>query len=198
MPHFRILSAVAAALLAAPAPLAALHAETGPGRAKAEMCFACHGPEGHSATGEVPTLAAQPRPFVATQLHLFRDGGRKDAQMAPMTVNLTDADIDDIAVYFSTVPPAPPENPSDPSLTAAAQKLIERNHCTACHGATLAGRAQAPRLAGQQRAYIAWQLKAYRDGKRTGVDGSMRQAVKPLSNKDINLLADYVSRLAAP
>ncbi len=181
------------AMAAALVPLAA-QAGDAPGRAKAQTCFACHGPDGNSATPEVPALAGQPSAYIATQLHLFRDGKRQDAQMAPMTVNLTDADIADLAAFFSQVRPAPPAQPPDPTAAAAATPLLAHGHCTACHGESLSGVGQAPRLAGQQRAYLAWQLRALRDGKR-GADAAMRAAVKPLSNKDINLLATYVSRL---
>ena len=176
----------------------AAHAEALTGEAKAQTCFACHGPEGRSATPEVPSLAGQPREFVVTQLHLFRDGGRTDAQMAPMTVNLTDQDIIDLAEFFAQVSPAPPEQPADPSITRAAQALLERQHCATCHGETLAGQQLMPRLAGQQRAYLAWQLRAYRDGKRAGINDSMREATKPLTNSNINLLANYISRLVSP
>ena len=165
--------------------------------AQPQSCFACHGPEGNSGTPEVPSIAGQPREFIAAQLHLFRDGGRTDAQMAPMTVKLSDQDIDQLAVYFAKIQPAAPERPADSTITATAEPLLEAGKCAACHGETLAGQVQAPRLAGQQRAYLSWQLRAFRDGKRPGTDEAMGEAAKKLSNRDINLLADYMSRLDA-
>ena len=163
-----------------------------------QSCFACHGPEGNSGTPEVPSIAGQPREFLAVQLHLFRDGGRKDAQMAPMSVNLTDKDIEDLATYFSQAKAGAPQKQPDAAVAAAAAPLLERGKCAACHGEALTGQVQAPRLAGQQKAYVAWQLRLFRDGKRAGTDDSMREATKPLSNADMNVLADYVSRLNPP
>jgi cytochrome c553 len=193
----RLVAALATALALLP-PAAVAHAGALPGEAKAQTCFACHGPNGRSATPEVPSLAGQQRDFIVTQLHLFRDGGRKDAQMAPMTVNLSDRDIDDLAAFFAQAPPASPEQPAEPGIVSAAQRLMQRQHCATCHGETLTGQQQVPRLAGQQRAYLAWQLRAYRDGKRPGIDHSMRDATKPLTNQEINTLANYISRLGAP
>lgn len=196
IPSIRLASLLLASI-AVLAPFAASRADESPGRAKAQTCFSCHGPEGNSGTPEVPSIAGQPREFIAKQLHLFRDGGRIDAQMAPMTVNLSDRDIDDLAAYFSQVPAAPPERPADPAIAAAAQPLIEARQCVACHGERLSGQLQAPRLAGQQRAYLSWQLRAYRDGQRADPDATMRDATKRLSNRDIGLIADYISRLDA-
>ena len=39
--------------------------------------------------------------FVATQLLMFREGRRKDAQMSPLAANLTNADLNDLAAYFA-------------------------------------------------------------------------------------------------
>jgi cytochrome c553 len=146
----------------------------------------------------VPSIAGQPREFLAAQLHLFRDGRRIDAQMAPMTTKLTDNDIDQLAAYFAKIAPAAPQRPADPVAAAAAEPLLNVGKCTVCHGATLAGQVQAPRLAGQQRAYLVWQLRAYRDGKRSGTDQAMRETAKKLSNRDINVLSDHISRLRTP
>src|SRR5215831_7447170 len=82
---------------------AAAHSGALPGEAKAQTCFACHGPNGNSGTPEVPSLAGQQAEFIVTQLHFFRDGGRQDAQMAPTTANLTDKDIADLAAFFAQV-----------------------------------------------------------------------------------------------
>ncbi len=40
-------------------------------------CLACHGSGGLSETAELPSISAQPGPFVIKQLTLFRDGKRK-------------------------------------------------------------------------------------------------------------------------
>ena len=187
-----------AALLAALASAGGARADAAAGKLKAQTCYACHGPAGHSGTGEVPSLAGQHAAFIETQLHLFRDGGRKDAQMAPMTVNLTDTDIADLGDFFAAQAPSEPSDAEDPAVAAKAKPLLARHNCLACHGPALAGADKIPRLAGQQRAYLDWQLRAYRDGKRDGIEPAMREAAKPLTNAEIRVIAAYVARLKEP
>src|SRR6516164_8945735 len=71
------------------------------GRKKAEVCVACHGESGNSTNPAVPSLAAQPAQFISMELFQFREGNRKDAQMTPMAANLSNADMNDLAAYFS-------------------------------------------------------------------------------------------------
>jgi cytochrome c553 len=64
--------------------------------------------------------------------------------------------------------------------------------CGACHGANGISTNDAwPSLAGQKQAYLATQLKAYREGTRT--DALMSPMAKPLSDQDIQDLAAYFS-----
>ena len=106
----------AALLLALAAP--ALAADPGRGREKAEPCLGCHGETGNSQTEEMPSLAGQPRSYTAIQLILFRDGLRKNPQMAPFAQGLSDQDIEDLAAYFADQKPEPPAPPADPALAA--------------------------------------------------------------------------------
>jgi len=66
--------------------------------------------------------------------------------------------------------------------------------CVACHGPE--GRSMNPlwpNLAGQKPAYLAKQLKAFRDGTRA--DPLMMPAAKSLSDTDVEDLAAYFSRV---
>ena len=56
-------------------------------RKKAELCVACHGPDGNSIQPAIPSLAGQPKQFITTQLVMFREGRRINAQMAPFVAN---------------------------------------------------------------------------------------------------------------
>lgn len=68
--------------------------------------------------------------------------------------------------------------------------------CAGCHGAEgVSANPLWPNLAGQKDAYLAKQLKAFRDGTRT--DPMMAPMAKPLSDDDINNLAAYFSSLGA-
>jgi cytochrome c553 len=59
----------------------------------------------------------------------------------------------------------------------------------------LLGQQHIPRLAGQQPGYLLAQLKGFKAGKRADIDGNMTSAAQALSDKDIEVLADYLAGL---
>jgi len=71
------------------------------GKAKAAVCAGCHGAKGISATPMFPNLAGQKAAYLKKQMKAFRDGTRKDPTMSGMAKPLSDADIDNLAAYFS-------------------------------------------------------------------------------------------------
>jgi len=71
------------------------------GKAKSATCAGCHGPAGISNNPLWPNLAGQKEGYIVKQIKAFRDGGRSDPMMSPMAKPLTDADIDNLAAYFS-------------------------------------------------------------------------------------------------
>jgi cytochrome c553 len=73
------------------------------GRAKALMCQACHGLDGLSKVPDAPNIAAQTEPYIVAQLQAFKSGARKNDAMSVVAPPLSDADIDDLAAYFSAI-----------------------------------------------------------------------------------------------
>jgi len=53
-----------------------------------------------------------------------------------------------------------------------------------------------PRLAGQNYEYLLAALRAFKTGKRADMDGNMTAAAQALSDKDIEVLADYLAGLS--
>ena len=67
--------------------------------------------------------------------------------------------------------------------------------CAACHGQNgISANPLWPSLAGQQEAYLAKQIAAFRDGERTDV--SMQPFVANLRDQDIEDLAAYYASLS--
>ena len=193
----------AAAAFAVALPLtfwiaAAAGADIEAGRQKAQVCVACHGPAGNSTNTVMPSLAGQPAQFISTELFQFREGHRKDPQMTPMAANLSNADMSDLAAYFSAQKPAPPAHKTDPTNAAVAQKLAQQFYCVQCHGPGLLGQQHIPRLAGQQFEYLRTQLRGFKAQTRADLDGNMTSAAQALTDKDIDVLVDYISGLANP
>ena len=168
------------------------------GRQKAQVCAACHGENGNSSQAMFPSLAGQPKQFIVSALYQFREGKRINPVMSPMAANLTNADLNDLASHFSAQKPLAPTASIAASRAAEGAAVAQKNNCTACHTATLAGQQHIPRLAGQHRDYLAVQLQEFRAGTRAEMDGVMTSAAQGLSAADIDLLADYLSTLATP
>ncbi len=73
------------------------------GRTKALMCQACHGLDGLSKVPDAPNITAQTEPYMITQLQAFKSGARKSEAMSLIAPALSDADIEDLAAYFSAI-----------------------------------------------------------------------------------------------
>lgn len=82
---------------------AALAGDAGAGKLKSAACAGCHGPAGMSSNPMWPNLAGQKEGYLVKQLKAFRDGVRTDPMMSPMAKPLSDADIDNLAAYFSSL-----------------------------------------------------------------------------------------------
>ena len=174
-------------------PCAARATESVPQMAQA--CIACHGPGGNSTEPSVPSLAGQPAQSIALQLYLYREGNRKNAQMTPMASVLSNADMNELAAYFSRQKPAVPLHRTAPENAALGRRLAEQHHCVQCHGPALLGLQHIPRLAGQHFAYLRTQLRGFKSSARFDLDGQMSSAAQPLSDADIEVLADYLAGL---
>ena len=156
--------------------------------AVAAQCMACHGPGGQSQYDDWPALAGQKQSYLLQQLQDFKSGARKDPMMAPVVVNLSDADMKKLAEHFSKQAPLQPRQPLAANVAAPAAAAA----CMACHDN--AALPSEPFLHGQKAAYLTEQIKAFRDGKRK--NAVMEAMTKPLSDADITAIAEHFSRLA--
>jgi len=97
---------VVAGALAAGMSTAAVGADLAAGQAKAkEICQACHGLDGNSATADYPKLAGQYPDYLAKALRDYQSGRRKNPIMAGMAAPLTPKDIENLAAYYAAQPP---------------------------------------------------------------------------------------------
>ena len=71
------------------------------GKQKAVTCAACHGANGISNNPLWPNLRGQKEQYLIKQMKDFRSGARNDPSMSPMAKPLSDADIDNLAAYYS-------------------------------------------------------------------------------------------------
>src|SRR5439155_1280393 len=77
----------------------------------------------------------------------------------------------------------------------AGGRLVKQHFCSSCHTPALMGQKHIPRLAGQQQEYLLKQLRGFKAQTAADLDGSMTMSAQPLSEQDIELLADYLAHL---
>lgn len=164
-----------------------------------QLCAACHGPGGNSVQPLIPSIAGQPKVFLETQLVLIREEVRRSPQMLPVVKGMKDAEIVQLADHFSKLPAKAMESgaPDKALMTRGARRAVELR-CGVCHLSDFRGQNQVPRLAGQREAYLEAEMRAYRDGKRSGGDTIMAAALYGVSDADIKALAHFLSRNSAP
>jgi cytochrome c553 len=165
------------------------------GERKAAACFACHGSDGNSSNALYPSLAAQTPLYIYYQLLQFREGRRTNEQMTPFAAKLTDADMKDIAAFFSAQKSMGTDIKIDEARIEAGKVIATRNHCGSCHLPSYAGQNHIPRVAGLQVDYLINQLRGFKSGARPDIDGTMASAAQPLSDKDIVDMAGYLASL---
>src|SRR6266516_2232424 len=66
------------------------------------LCLTCHGENGQSENVEVPSLGAEPAPFVLIQLYLFREKQRRVEPMTDAAKDLTDDDLRQFSDFMAT------------------------------------------------------------------------------------------------
>jgi len=71
------------------------------GKAKSTTCAACHGADGLSTVPSFPKLAGQHRDYLYHALKDYKAGKRTNPIMAGQVQTLSDADMLDLAMYFS-------------------------------------------------------------------------------------------------
>jgi len=79
----------------------------------------------------------------------------------------------------------------DADANARAARYLAAN-CANCHGTTGNAQGAMPSLAGQQKAFMVDQMKAFRDGKRPAT--IMHQLAKGYSDQQVELIAVHFAR----
>jgi cytochrome c553 len=165
------------------------------GQERVQLCAACHGEDGNSTNPQIPSIAGQPKLFLETQLVLFREELRRSDQMLPVVKGLKDAELVKLAEHFSKLPAKTMEaGTPDPKLMKIGIERAKALRCGVCHLSDFRGQNQIPRLAGQREVYLEAEMRAYRDGKRSGGDTIMAATLYGVSDADIKALAHFLSR----
>jgi cytochrome c553 len=166
-----------------------------------QLCAACHGVDGHSATSANPHLAGQHFQYLYKQLVDFKNNkDRKNAVMMAIVQPLSADDMRAVSAHYAAQKPKPAAA-ADKELVALGQKLYRGGNsatgvpaCAGCHGPNGAGMpAQYPRVAGQFSEYTAAQLRAFRSTERANDPSQMMRGVAArMTDREIAAVAEYL------
>ena len=182
----------------------ALHPDTKRGEtAFLARCSACHGEDAWgSYDGEYPQLAGQHAKVIIKQLSDIHAGIRSNPKMTPVVkelVNEAPQLVADIAGYLEGLPMNPyPEEGYAEDLAVA--ELTYRQKCASCHGIKGEGDGSKlyPLVQGQHYEYLLREMRWLRDGERGNADPKMVEQIRDMSDDELALMADYLSRLMPP
>jgi len=164
-------------------------------RQKAEVCFACHGPNGNSQNPEYPILAGQSWRYIYIELQDFKAGRRTDPVMSPLAAALSRDDMIALGNFFAAQKPLPIDFKADGARVDAGRRISDAVLCPMCHLGGFVGQNEIPRVAGQYPQYVKKQLHAFKARTRTNDAGNMTSVAGTLSDDDIENLSHYIANL---
>ena len=165
------------------------------GAKKAQVCFACHGPNGNSADAKFPILAGQTARYLYLQIRDFKEGRRSEPTMEPFVKDLSRDDMFDLAAFFAAQRPRNLDFKVDEARAARGKRKADETLCTMCHLGAYQGQNEIPRLAFQHYDYTVKQLQDFKARRRTNVAGNMTAVARTLSDSDIEDLGHFLASL---
>ena len=164
------------------------------GKALSADCARCHGEDGNSPAPGTPSLAGQQPHYLVIAIQEYLNGVRTTDPMHSLLRRMGKLDVESVALYYSSQPPAARSAPpfGDP---AAGEPLTAV--CGGCHGSHgVSSDAATPNLAAQDARYLASAIKAYRKTRR---HAGMEAYVGDLNQQQIeNIAAFYATQKSRP
>jgi len=177
---------------------------TGRETSASERCQECHGQDGNSDDGRIPSHAGQYAGYLIKQLRDFQSGARKHPVMSVIAEDLSEADMADIAAYFASQKrrqgSSAEENAAAKNLFSSGDQARAIEACVNCHGEGGKGRSADnvtyPAIGGQHKTYLSGQLVNWKLGERSNSPGGvMNKIAKALTDDEIEALSTYLSGL---
>jgi len=160
------------------------------------LCAACHGDDGNSQIKGIPSLAAQPKLFLENSLILMREGMREVPAMKGMLDGVTDAEVIELANFYSALTLVTPPADTQADLFNKGEQLASGMRCGICHLPNYMGREQMPRLAGQREDYLLHSLLQFKNNQAVGRDSNMAASVYGVADADLQALSHYLARVS--
>jgi cytochrome c553 len=157
------------------------------GKTAATACAGCHGEFGVSTTPGMPSLAGLDPKYTVSAMKAYKGGQRQNDLMKSMLAEVTDAGMDNIALYYALQKPARSQAPAAGDKAAGATASAG---CAGCHGSDgVSANSAFPSLAGQDATYLVSALGAYKQGTRN--DETMKGLAAALGDDAVKNLAAF-------
>ena len=161
---------------------------------QAATCQACHGEDGHPTAPEIPVIFGQQEGYLYIELRDYKSGVRKSEVMGPVANGLSRDQMKSLAAYFAGKTWPRLQQTATPEQSAIATRANGSAGCTACHMEGYLGASTAPRLAGQQQAYLGQTLHNFKTKERANNPG-MSSIVETYPDEDLQAIAAYLGTL---
>lgn len=172
-------------------------------------CDGCHGVDGVSAEGDVPTIAGISSFILEEYMFEYRDDARTCREskyrtgdlerpatdMCVVVNELSEEDVSAVAEFYGGMEFVPAKQEFDAGKAAAGAKL-HKKLCEKCHsdGGSYADD-DASILAGQRMPYLKQALADQVSGDRTMLDKKMKEKTDELGDGDGEALIHYYGSL---
>ena len=108
--------------------------------------------------------------------------------------SLSASDVQDLAELFASRRSGPYPF-FEPEKASSGMKTLSQLPCRSCHGTDYSGNGPVARLAGQNPRYMAYELRSMRSGRRSHPPSADGDAVKTLTDDDVNNVAHAFASL---
>jgi sulfide dehydrogenase cytochrome subunit len=168
-----------------------------------EDCDGCHGPQGVSANGDVPSIAGQTAEFLTGTLASYKEWGRPCRKtsyrfgntsrpattMCAIAENLSGEEMEALGSYYAGLPFIAAKQDFDQARAASGAQLYQA-HCETCHpeGGRVPGR--GPILAGQWAPYLKVAAREAITGEHL-VPPFMEKQLSDFSDEEIDALINF-------
>jgi sulfide dehydrogenase cytochrome subunit len=166
----------------------------------ADKCERCHGKNGNSKKDDIPSIAGFSEIVIADSMEMYRSGERAGAKyqvgndpetdMNEIAKQLDDADIQALAVFYSSQEFLPRAQKFDSQLAEKGAEIHD-SKCENCHSEQGSNPDDdAAILAGQWTPYLKTQCNAFLSGEREAPK-KMARKMNKLSAEDIEALLNF-------